>query len=304
MASTSIINIGQSLTVRMSRLAIRSSVISSTFQPFAQSLTSAAVFKVGPIISPSSFAVGNHVGYTLARSFTSAANTPLKRRDSKTNVDYGATSSLGTLLSQEQAEKFAAFLHANQHQKVKPFIVKRRMGQLRTYIGNERNIRHSPWRMNLVCQFAAGLTVPEALKQLMFCQKVKAPLVAKVIRRTSNLADIRHGLQPSQLEVAECFATHGSHLKRIKIMGRGRSGKKHRRHSHIRLVLREIDFPTKLLKAETLNQKRLWLERLSMARADYEKARIERAEIAELEAQAAKVEEAKRKEEEEAEQKK
>jgi len=76
--------------------------------------------------------------------------------------------------------------------------------------------------MNLVCQFAHGLTVPEALKQLMFCQKIKAPLVAKVIRRTANLADIRDGFQPSQLEVSECFTTHGTHLKRLKIMGRGR----------------------------------------------------------------------------------
>ncbi len=67
--------------------------------------------------------------------------------------------------------------------------------------------------------------------------------------------------------------------------------------------MREIDFPTKLLKAETLNQKRRWLDRLSIARADYEKASIEREEIAQLEAQAAKVEEAKRNEEE-AEQKK
>lgn len=105
---------------------------------------------------------------------------------------------------------------------VKPFIIKRRKNLLRTYIGNERHIRHSPWRMNLVCQFAAGQTVPEALKQLMFCQKMHAPTVAKVIRRTANLADIRHGLQPSQLEVAECFATHGRHLKRLEIMGRGR----------------------------------------------------------------------------------
>lgn len=108
------------------------------------------------------------------------------------------------------------------HHKVKPFIFKRRRVQLKTYIGNMKDIRHSPWRMNLVCQFAAGQTVPEALKQLMFCQKKLAPTVAKVIRRTSNLADIKHGLQPSQLEVAECFATHGKHLKRLKIMGRGR----------------------------------------------------------------------------------
>jgi large subunit ribosomal protein L22 len=105
---------------------------------------------------------------------------------------------------------------------VKPFIIKRRRNQLKTFIGNEKDIRHSPWRMNLVCQFAAGQTVPEALKQLMFCQKMHAPTVAKVIRRTANEADTEHGLQPSQLEVAECFATHGRHLKRLKIMGRGR----------------------------------------------------------------------------------
>ena len=76
--------------------------------------------------------------------------------------------------------------------------------------------------MNLVCQFAAGLTVPEALKQLMFCRKRKAPLVAAVIRRTANYANEEDGLVSGQLEVAECFATHGTHLKRLKIMGRGR----------------------------------------------------------------------------------
>jgi large subunit ribosomal protein L22 len=144
------------------------------------------------------------------------------RRIEASGSDYGATSTLEAVPPQDKAENFAAYAHANRHQKVKPFIIKRRIKQLRTYIGAEKGVRHSPWRMNLVCQFAAGLTVPEALKQLMFCQKRMAPLVAKVIRDTANEADRRHGLQPSQLEVAECFSTHGSHLKRIKIMGRGR----------------------------------------------------------------------------------
>lgn len=207
---------------------------------------------------------------------------------------------------------------------VKPFIIKRRRNQLKTFIGNEKDIRHSPWRMNLVCQFAAGQTVPEALKQLMFCQKMHAPTVAKVIRRTANEADTEHGLQPSQLEVAECFATHGRHLKRLKIMGRGRwvllcylsrlwiyvlllipdsfatliyhsSGKKLRRYSHIRLVLREIDFPTKILEAQTINQKRKWLSRLAIAREDAEKVQVEKDELAELEAKAAEIEAARKK---------
>jgi large subunit ribosomal protein L22 len=109
-----------------------------------------------------------------------------------------------------------------RRQKLKPSIVRRRIEKLRVYEGRERDIRHSPWRLNLVCQLAAGLPLLEALQQLDFCKKSAAPLVHKVLKRTSNLADIRHGLQPSQLEVAECFATHGKHLKRMKIMGRGR----------------------------------------------------------------------------------
>ena len=223
------------LASRMTRLVVSSRRFMSPQASTSSLPSSAPPLTIASIITPELSRFGfsdafNHPSGIVAPTVqrwalrclsSSARMSPVRKRD-KNEVDYGATSSLGVLLSQEQAENFAAFAHANRHQKVKPFIVKRRINQLRTYIGNERNIRHSPWRLNLVCQFAAGQTVPEALKQLMFCQKVKAPLVAKVIRRTANLANIRHGLQPSQLEVAECFATHGTHLKRLKIMGRGR----------------------------------------------------------------------------------
>ena len=76
------------------------------------------------------------------------------------------------------------------------------------------------------------------------------------------------------------------------------SGKKLRRFSHIRLVLREIDFPTKILEATSINQKRKWLERLAIAREDYEKARVEKEELEELERLAAEVAEKQRKEKE------
>lgn len=65
-------------------------------------------------------------------------------------------------------------------------------------------------------------------------------------------------------------------------------------------MLREIDFPTKLLQATSVNQKRKWLEALKFAREDYEKARVEREELAELEAMAAQLaEDARKKREEE-----
>lgn len=174
-----------------------------------------------------------------------------------------------------------------RYRKIKPRIVKRRMTGLKTYIGREKNIRHSPWRMNLICRFVAGMTIPEAENQLRFVRKIKAPLMRKVLKRTANLADIRDGLQPSQLEVAECFATHGHHLKRLRIHARGKSGIVHRRHCHIRLVLREIDFPMKIALATTEGQKRRWMEQMRLADLDAAEAKEERDELAELEEAAA-----------------
>merc|ERR1712071_508555 len=171
--------------------------------------------------------------------------------------------------------------------KLKPHVVKKRLSQLKTYIANEKDIRHSPWRLNLVCQFAAGLPVREALVQLQFCQKMMAPLLANVIERTTKSAYHKDMIQMSQLEVAECFATHGTHLKRIKIMGRGRNGIKRRRHSHIRLVLREIDFELKILQAKSLKEKKEWY--MKKLEADHEKkiAMKEREELLALEKAAA-----------------
>ena len=93
----------------------------------------------------------------------------------------------------------------------------------KSYIGNARKIRHSPWKMNRICQFAAQTkTVPEALIQLQFLNKRYAQNLHHAIRRTSNFADIKDGIQPSQLEVAECFATCGFRRKGITYHGKGK----------------------------------------------------------------------------------
>ena len=122
----------------------------------------------------------------------------------------------------ESGEKYGIILDTRKLPKLKPSVVRRRLANCRTYEGRERSIRQSPWKLNRVCQLAAGLTLEEALTQLKFCDLKNADLVAKVLKRTSNLADIRDGLQISQLEVKECFATKSLMLRRIKPMGRGR----------------------------------------------------------------------------------
>jgi large subunit ribosomal protein L22 len=239
---------------------------------------------------------------TYARLFSRAQSTSTsvpKTVSSKENAVKPAEPSPSTdNLEQQQLQDLLSsqYVALQLTPKLKPHIVKRRLKRMRVYEGAEKNIRHSPWRLNLVCQLAAGLPLPTALTQLEFCKKWAAPLVQKVLRRTSNLADIRDGLQPSQLEVAECFATKGSHLKRLKTMGRGRMGRMEHKFSHMRVVLREIDFKLKVYQAPTINQKKRWLQLQLQAQRDGDRAQAEREELERLEKQAESVAASKNKE--------
>jgi large subunit ribosomal protein L22 len=169
--------------------------------------------------------------------------------------------------------------------KIAPSIVQRRVALLKVTIGKRSAIRGSPWRINLICQFLAGKTAPDALSQLAFVQKARAPLMYKVLKTTVDNARIQHGLVPSQLEVTQCFATPATPLKRLKIMGRGRSGKKIRRFTHVRLILREIDFPLKILSATSLNQRQMWIHKMNLAVEDARAYAVERQEMERLEQQ-------------------
>mmetsp|Transcript_15232 Transcript_15232/g.42301 ORF Transcript_15232/g.42301 Transcript_15232/m.42301 type:complete len:339 (-) Transcript_15232:311-1327(-) len=185
----------------------------------------------------------------------------------------------------ESGEQYGVILDTRKLPKLKPSVVRRRLNNCRTYVGRQQAIRHSPWKLNRICQLAAGLTLEEALTQLKFCDKKNADLVAKVLKRTSNLADIRDGLQISQLEVAECFATRSLMLKRIKPMGRGRHGIMHHKFSHIRVVLREIDFPLRIYQQRSLNQKKKWMLHQQRAENDARAAMAKREELERLEKQ-------------------
>jgi large subunit ribosomal protein L22 len=123
---------------------------------------------------------------------------------------------------QTSGKNYGLLLDTRYLPKLKPSIVQKRLDNCKTYEGRELNIRQSPWKLNRICQLAAGLTLEEALTQLKFCDLKNADLVAKVLKRTSNLADIRDGIQMSQLEVAECFTNKGRYLRRMRVMGRGR----------------------------------------------------------------------------------
>lgn len=169
--------------------------------------------------------------------------------------------------------------------KLKPRIIRKRLEKMKNYIGKERDIKYSPQRLNIICQLVRDMTVPQAIEQLAYQKKEKSPLVSEILQRTAKLAHQRDGLPMSCLEVAECFATPATSLKRIMIMGRGRTGRMTRRRSHLRVRLREIDFPLRIVLAPSVNQKKQWFLRQQQAEYEKEQLRKEREEINQLQSQ-------------------
>ncbi|KAG7347284.1 50S ribosomal protein L22 [Nitzschia inconspicua] len=219
---------------------------------------------------------------SMSNFSTVASTRPSSSSQQQQQQSVVLPTSPSTFSDDESGQQMGVFFDTRKLPKLKPSVVQRRLANCKTYEGREKNIRQSPWKLNRVCQLAAGLTLEEALTQLRFCPIKNADLVAKVLKRTSNLADIRDGIQMSQLEVAECFATKSVMLRRIKPMGRGRHGIMHHKFSHIRVVLREIDFPLKIYQQKSMNQKKKWLMHQKRAEQDGQAASAKRQEMERL----------------------
>jgi len=70
------------------------------------------------------------------------------------------------------------------------------------------------------------------------------------------------------------------------ILNRHSAGVMHHRYSHMRVVLREIDFKLKIYQAPTINQKKRWIQRQLKADEDASRIQKEREELELLQKQA------------------
>lgn len=128
----------------------------------------------------------------------------------------------------------------------------------------KKNIKQSPWKMNFLIKLARDQWLPEALAQLKFTPKRRAPEVTALLNRAASVAKIYHGLIPEELYVKEIFVTKGFMFKRMRIMGRGRTGVGYKRYSHIRAIVEQIDFDAKIASCKSTNQKKKWTKRKEM----------------------------------------
>lgn len=70
---------------------------------------------------------------------------------------------------------------------------------------------------------------------------------------------------PEELRVKEVLITKGFARKRIRIMGKGRTGIGYKRSSHIRIVIEKINFQSMINKQKSLNQRLKWIKRKALA---------------------------------------
>lgn len=64
--------------------------------------------------------------------------------------------------------------------------------------------------------------------------------------------------------VHEAIVTKGIAVKKMRIMGKGRTGFGYRRSSHVTIKLSKIDFNSMIEQSRSVGQKSLWQRRLDL----------------------------------------
>ncbi len=102
-----------------------------------------------------------------------------------------------------------------------------------------RNIRVSPYKLNLVAGLIRGKTVGDALANLEFSRRRIARTVRKVVESAIANAENNHQLDVDRLVVAEARVGRAFAMRRFRPRARGRAGSITKPFSNLTVVVRE-----------------------------------------------------------------
>ena len=128
-----------------------------------------------------------------------------------------------------------------------------------------RNLKQSPLKIKFLVSLIQGKWLPDALAQLKFSPKHRAVDVAKIVRRAAALARIFHSLVPEELIIKEVLVTKGMATKRMRIMGRGRTGFGYIRQAHVLVKVSPVDFASKIRSSRDVHERAMWRKRELLA---------------------------------------
>lgn len=104
-----------------------------------------------------------------------------------------------------------------------------------------RNLRTSPYKLNLVAQMIRGMKVQTALDQLTFSKKRISLDVKKALQSAIANAENNHNLNVDALVVKEAYVGKSFVMKRFQARARGRGAKILKPFSHLTIVVREAE---------------------------------------------------------------
>ena len=128
------------------------------------------------------------------------------------------------------------------------------------------DIEKSPWKMRFLLMLVRRTWVPDALAQLKFTAKHQTEHIARNIFHCIHEAKVKYDLLPEELIVKEIVGTKGRFTKKIRIMGRGRTGVGYTRRTHVTLRVTKCDFKEMIAMASDRKEKLVWLKRMYMVR--------------------------------------
>ena len=102
-----------------------------------------------------------------------------------------------------------------------------------------KNVRTSPRKLALVCNFIKGKKVDIALKDLEFTRKRIAKDVSKTVRSAISNAENNHQFDIDNLFIKEAFVGKSLVMKRYRPRAKGRASPIKKPFSRITVVLEE-----------------------------------------------------------------
>jgi hypothetical protein len=79
------------------------------------------------------------------------------------------------------------------------------------------------------------------------------------------LAKINYSAIPEELGIKEIMVTKGASYKKMRIMGRGRTGIGKIRSTHVTIKVDKVDFKKRIAEAKDRREKVLWKTRKNLA---------------------------------------
>ncbi len=102
-----------------------------------------------------------------------------------------------------------------------------------------RYARISPRKVKIVLDLIRNKPVGVAMGIIKNTPKAASEYLEKLLNSAMANAEHNHNLDVNNLYVAECYATQGPTLKRVRPRAQGRAFRILKRTSHITLVLKE-----------------------------------------------------------------